>query len=88
MDTVNATNEPGVALPDDTDMVTFCPFTLLAARKAMPSHNAQRITGMKRQPSRKSEFWVGVRFSMSVHPSIDHRQNPLELGLRPRLYFE
>ena len=56
MDTVNATNEPGVALPDDTDIVTFCPFTLLAARKAMPSHNAQRITGMKRQPSRKGEF--------------------------------
>jgi hypothetical protein len=58
MDIVNATDEPGVALPDETDIVTFCAFAQLAVRRVTPSHNAHRITEMRPRLSRKSEFFA------------------------------
>lgn len=86
-DTVNVTVEPGVALPDDTDIVTCCAFAGLAVRTATPSHKAQGATETKPRHWRKSEFHIRTCCSISLETSIDPRPNPLEMGLSLRSYF-
>ena len=58
IDTVNATAEPGVALPDDMDMVTCCALARPAATTATQSHNAQRATEPKPRRFPNSEIRV------------------------------
>jgi hypothetical protein len=59
VDSVKATADPGVALPDDTDTVTCgCALARLRARMATPTHNAHRVTEVRRRPGRRSEICV------------------------------